>query len=589
MTTDVPLAFRQRRALLAAIALLALPSGVAAVAVILLGDRVTYPAATASVTVLAAWAFIGGGLVAWATRPDNRTGALMVLTGFLLLAGSLSDANGALAFTVGLVAGPVAQAVFAHLLLAFPQGRLHSRSEQALVIAAYLDVTVVQLVMLAFMDYREVRGCPCPTNLLFVATDDTLHESLMTAQRAVGVALAVGVVVVTARRWWNATQVLRRSLAPVLSTGAIAVVLAGASLVVAEFSDAPAGTYLGLAATLAVAFVPLGFLVGLLRSRLARSAVGDLVIALGHQLAPGQLRGALARALGDPSLDLAYRLPDGEVYVDLEGHAVDLPPGGGSRAVTYVERGGHRIAAAIHDASLLDDPSLVESACAAAGLALENAGLQAELRARLVELEASRTRLVEATVSERRRIERDLHDGTQQRLVSIAMSLGLLDARLPDDPQGAKPIVRESREALSAALTELRELTQGIYPSILTELGLPAALEDLCSRAAVPTLLSTRVDHRLPDQVEIAAYYVVSEALTNAAKHSRSRNVSVAATFDGAQLRVEVRDDGSGGARVEDGSGLRGLSDRVEALGGWLSVTSPAGQGTIIRAGLPCE
>jgi len=209
-------------------------------------------------------------------------------------------------------------------------------------------------------------------------------------------------------------------------------------------------------------------------------------------------------------------------------------------------------------------------------------------RARLVELQASRTRLVEATDAERRRIERDLHDGTQQRLVWIAMSLGLLDSKLPANGAQAKPIVAETREALAAALAELRALTHGIHPAILTERGLPPALDELCHRSALTAHLRLFLDGRLPAPVETAAYYVVSEALTNAAKHSGAGEVRVAATREGGQLIVEVADDGVGGASAANGSGLRGLADRVEALGGRLSVASPPGRGTTLRAEFPC-
>jgi signal transduction histidine kinase len=253
-----------------------------------------------------------------------------------------------------------------------------------------------------------------------------------------------------------------------------------------------------------------------------------------------------------------------------------------------VERSGQPVAVLIHDVALEHNAKLVESVCAAAGLALENERLQAELRARLVELQASRARLVQATDAERRRIERDLHDGTQQRLVSIAMSLGLAESKLPAGPERAKPIVAETREALAAALAELRDLTQGIYPTILTERGLSAALDELCSRSALTAHLRLFLDGRLPIPVETAAYYVVSEALTNAAKHSQASEVSVAASCSGSVLTVEVTDDGVGGVGNGTGSGLRGLADRVEALDGRLSVSSPSGQGTTLRAEFPC-
>jgi signal transduction histidine kinase len=226
--------------------------------------------------------------------------------------------------------------------------------------------------------------------------------------------------------------------------------------------------------------------------------------------------------------------------------------------------------------------------CAAASLALENERLQAELRARLVDLQASRARLVGATDAERRRIERDLHDGTQQRLVSIAMSLGLLESKLSGREEAARPLLRETREALSVALEELRELTHGINPPLLVERGLAAALDELCRRAALPIHVRLQLDGRLPDQVESAAYFVASEALTNAAKHSHASEVRVAASAGAGTLTVEVCDDGIGGAGPAGGSGLRGLADRVEALGGRFTVSSPPGRGTTLRAEIPC-
>jgi signal transduction histidine kinase len=255
---------------------------------------------------------------------------------------------------------------------------------------------------------------------------------------------------------------------------------------------------------------------------------------------------------------------------------------------TVVERDGHPIAALIHDPALQENTELIDSVCAAAAMTLENERLQAELRARLGELQASRARLVDATEAERRRIERDLHDGTQQRLVSLTMSLGLLDTKLPADPEAAKPIAREARAALAVALEELRELSQGIHPAVLMERGLEAALEELADRAALPAYVEASIDDRPCPAVDAAAYFVVSEALTNAVKHSHAHEVRITASRRHGFLTVEVTDDGIGGAALRRGSGIRGLTDRVEALGGRLVVSSPPGRGTSLRAELAC-
>jgi signal transduction histidine kinase len=571
-------------------AVVAVPAGVGAALVLATSDQVRFPVTTASLTVLAAWTFVAAGAVAWTSRPGNRVGPLMVIAGLLLLAGSLSAAETSRAFTIGVLLAPLSTAVFAHLLVAFPSGRLDSTSERVAVGLAYADATAVQLVMLLFMDYRTAPGCPCPRNALFIHRADGLHEALMTAQRALGLALVVWVIAILVRRWRQASPPLRRSLGPVLSTGSVAAALSGCALVLSELSDTAAGEVMGLAATAAIAFVPLGFLTGLLRSRLARAAVGGLVTELGGPMPPGALTGALARALGDPSLELVYRRPDSEAYVDLAGEPVPVEESG-HRAVSYVVRDGRRIAAVLYDPALRDNPHLVESACSAAGLAIDNERLQAELRARLADLRASRARLVDATEAERRRIERDLHDGTQQRLVAMGMTLGLLEARLRDSPE-ARPLVEEARQALGAALSELRDLTQGIYPTVLTERGLSAALEELCRRAAIPTRLDIEPDEahvaRPPASVETAAYYVVSEALTNAAKHSGAAQARVTVERRDRRLVVRVADDGVGGAGLAGGTGLRGLADRVEAVDGRLEVVSPPGHGTVLSVELPC-
>jgi signal transduction histidine kinase len=572
---------------LLATALVALVGGVAAAATELSDPSVDHPVAQASAALLSAWALVAAGLVAVASRPGNRTGVLMTLGGLLLLLGATSNADSAWLFSLGALVSTLPQAVFAHLLLAFPEGRLHSRTERVLVAAAYVDVTLVQVVMLLFMDYRTGEGCPCPQTKLFLVHQESVHAAVMSTQRLVGVAIWLGVVAVFWRRWRTASPPLRRSLAPVLGTGVLAVSVVGLALLSEQVVGSAAGDWPALASLLAVSLVPVGFLVGLLRSRLARAAVGDLVIELGRPMAPGDLRTALGRALGDPSRDLIYRRPDTDTYVDLHGRHVELPTPGGRQAVTYVERDGQPIAAAVHDATLADDPSLIQAACAAAGLALENERLQAELRARLDDLRASRARIVAAGDDERRRLERNLHDGAQQRLVSLSVALSLAQAWLARDPDAASAALTAARADLDEAVTELRELAHGIPPALLTDRGLAAALAGLARRAPMPVDVDA-TSERLPGPVEAAAYYLIAEAVTNATKHACATRVSVTVARDGDHVQVDVVDDGVGGADLVGGSGLRGLRDRVEALDGHLSVTSPPRRGTRITVRLPC-
>jgi signal transduction histidine kinase len=569
------------------VALAALAAGVGAA--LLAAGRVDepYQTADAPLALLVGWTFVASGLVAWRQRPGNRLGPVMIFTGFAWFATFLTDAHAGWPFTLGTAIQSVYLVGFVYLVLSFPTGRLRGRADMALIAGAIALVTVVEWTSLLFSESHAVLCDRCPPNVLLVERNDGLASGLLQLQRITGVALALLTVVLLVRRWRAATAAERRSVAPVLWAGSATVVVLAVSIandVVGE----PLGQLGKWALYCVFASVPIAVLVVLLQRRLARGAVAGLVVELGERADGTDLRDALARALGDPSLDVAYWFPSGDRYVDRDGQRIELPGPGTGRTATVVERDGQPIAALVHDTALAENAELVRSVCAAAALTLENERLQAALRARLAELQASRARLVEATETERRRIERDLHDGTQQRLVSLAMSLGLAESKLADDPSAAAPLVREARETLALALAELRELSQGIYPSLLTERGLGAALDDLCRRAALPATLDASLPVRLPQQVEAAAYFVTSEALANAAKHSHATEVRIRARLERGVLLVEIADDGIGGAGTGSGTGLRGLADRVEALGGRLTLSSPPGRGTTIRAEIPC-
>ena len=263
-----------------------------------------------------------------------------------------------------------------------------------------------------------------------------------------------------------------------------------------------------------------------------------------------------------------------------------LPEDGSGRTATFVEHDGQHIAALVHDSALAHQPDLLEAVCAAASVALEQERLQAELSARVVELQASRERIVAAGDAERRRLERDLHDGAQQRLVAIALQLRLLQRRVGHDPS-TEELVAAASDQLALSLSELRELARGLHPAVL-EHGLAAALESLASRSTVATTVSYEAPDRLPEPVELAAYFVASEALANVGKYAHATTVSMRVWRAGRVAGIEVADDGVGGADDSAGSGLRGLADRVEALEGRLRVVSPPGAGTTVTAELPC-
>jgi signal transduction histidine kinase len=339
--------------------------------------------------------------------------------------------------------------------------------------------------------------------------------------------------------------------------------------------------------SVAMLAVPVALAVGLIWQGGGRGAVAGLVVEL-ERTPPGGVRDALARTLGDPTLELALWLPDRGEYVDATGRPVTLPGSDSGRATTILGLRDSPVAALVHDPILLERQKLLASAGAAARLALENERLQAELRAQLAELQASRKRIVAAGDDERRRLERDLHDGAQQRLLSIGLALQLARARLGPDANGATDLLAEADQELRATLDELRELARGIHPAVLTERGLAAALRSLADRATVPVTIAEMPDERLPAATEAAAYFLVSEALANVAKHARASHVRVRVAHTGGQLLVEVDDDGVGGADPSGGSGLRGLADRVHALDGRLSVESTPGRGTTLHAAIPC-
>jgi signal transduction histidine kinase len=538
-------------------------------------------------TLLVGASLVGSGLGSWRARPDNRLGPVMVFTGFAWFAAQLSEAPSPLLYTVGAAVQYVFVAGFVYVLLSFPSGRLERRLDRGLVWAVVALTVGLTLVAMLYGNKTGLRCSTCPDNLLRVFDNNTRAQRLLDLQRVLGGVLILTTIGVLGSRWLHASAPQRRAVSPVLVAGC-ATLAALIGTIVDDLVGDPLGALPATVFFYMSATVPVSVLVVFLQRRLARGGVAGLVVQLGEPSAFADLREALARALGDPSLELAFWFPAEARYVGGDGRTVELPEADSGRLSTLVEREGQPIAVLLHDPVLEHNAELVRSVCAAAGLALENERLQAELRARLVELQASRARLVEATDAERRRIERDLHDGTQQRLVSIAMSLGLLEAKLPAQAAVVQPLVRETRESLALALQELRELSHGIHPPLLAEQGLAAALDELCRRAALPTRLDTAFHERLPDRVESAAYFCASEALTNAAKHSHGTDVRVVASCDGQTLTVEVTDDGIGGATASGGSGLRGLADRVEALGGRLTLSSPPGRGTMVRAEIPC-
>ena len=528
--------------------------------------------------VAVAWSFIASGLIAWTRGPEIRLGLLMVLTGFAVFVGPLLQyASSSLLFTIGVFVAVDWLIFLVLFLLSFPHGRLSSQRDRLLLAPFVVALVPLQLLWLLFWDPGAAPG-----NAFLVWPDAGVADAVDWTQRIIVAGGALALTGVLARRWLVASPSLRRSLTPILA-GGVATVLASAAIILDTVGSPWAPLDWILLGTLTA--VPLAVLADMLRARLARSAVGELVVELSTNRPPSNLRDALARALHDPSLRLAYWLPEYETYADRAGRPVEVRPEPG-RTTTVVERGGKPVAALLHDSSLQREPALLDAVVAAAGIALENGRLESELRARVEELRRSRARIVEVTQTERRRLERDLHDGAQQRLVTLSLQLSALERQLAGQPHAIHAL-EQARHELDQSLRELRELARGIHPAVVTDRGLGVALDSLVSRATVPVELEVDLDTRPPEAVELAAYYVVSETLTNVAKHARASVARVDVTRNNGLLVVEVHDDGVGGANAEGGSGLGGLGDRVEALGGQLRVSSPKGGGTHIRAEIP--
>jgi signal transduction histidine kinase len=496
------------------------------------------------------WTFIGCGLVGWARRSESRTGPLLAATGFTWFVGTFVGVGvpavaWLAAHLVRLHRGPLVQ-----LVLTYPSGRPGSRLVRGAIAAGYAAAVITPI-------WRS---------------------------EAATIVLAGLLLGVCAREYVRAVGPSRRArLMALQAASGLSLVLAGTA---AARLLLPPGEVSGpslLVYEVALCVLAGGLLAGLIVAPWQRAAVADLVVELGEARS-GTLRGELARALGDPSLEIGYWLPDRAVFVDADGRVLALPDAGSGRSVTVVEGEGQPVAALVHDPAVLEDPGLLEAVTSAAQLAAANARLRAEVQARVEELAASRRRILAAGDEERRRLERRLHEGAEARLRELAGTLrrGHWSA---SGEQTKKQLAR-SQEQLGRTLEDLRRLAQGLHPRVLSEQGLEAALATLAKDLPLPVDLNVP-SAQLPQRVAVVAYFICAEALANVAKHAAAARVTVAVTASDGRLRVEIADDGVGGADPTRGSGLRGLADRVETIGGTLRVESTPGRGPRLAAEIP--
>ncbi len=531
--------------------------------------------------------FLVAGIAAWVRWPASRLGLLFTIAGYLyLLPYMLTNLANPVAFTIGNLTQGIYTAAVAHLGLAWPSGRLRSRFECGVVIAEYAQNVGISLAAMMFWN-PAFSGCNvgCPANVLLVGGGSRPALNTVDAIGGyTGLVLTAIVLTLIVQHWRAARGWSRRAMVPLvwlaLAVGAEQILTGGAVNL-----SLPSLVSFGLAPLVMLAG-PVLFVISTVRARTAGGALGAAIVNLESEASPGRLRDALARALGDSTLQLAFLQADGTGYLDTSGQVVEVSRPDAGRAVVPVA--GSDGAVLVYDEGLELEPQLVRLTAAAASMALEHARLQAEVEAQLEQVRASRARIVEAGDAERRRLERDLHDGAQQRLVTLSLALGMArDRAAGADPELGALIESASKEA-KEALTELRELARGIHPAVLTETGLAGAIQALAERSAVATTITGVPGGRFPAAIEATAYFVVSEALANAAKHAMATGAEVTIRRRPGRLVVEVSDDGAGGARPDAGSGLRGLADRVASVGGVLRVDSPPGCGTRLEADIPC-
>jgi signal transduction histidine kinase len=514
-----------------------------------------WPSPSALADLAAGWALMGSGLIAWSRRPGSRVGPLIVISGFAWFLGTLAGSNIGLLAIVGALALTIHRAPLIHAIVGYPTGRVLGRMGVALVIAAYGYAVVVPLT-------RDDVATIIIATTLVASTIWTYNRSTGPQRQARRVAVAAAAV-----------------LAMPLLTGSIGrVAEAGPDLEGALDWIYPA----------LVALVGIILATDLSRGRWADAEVTRLVVDLGDPPRAG-IRGRLAEALADPSLELAYWLPESGGYVDEIGQQIHVPAVGSGRAVTVLEQHGERVGALVHDPAVFDDPVLLQAVAAAAQMALANVRFQADVRRHLDDLEASRRRLLETSDAQSRRLELRLRRGVGRQLSDLGEVLER--ARADSAPSGTVEVgalLIDAQRELDEAQNDLARLAAGVRPPVLAELGVGAALSALAERSRVPVRLSVPAG-RLPDRVETAVYFICSEAVANVQKYANASRVDVDARIQGGSVVVVVADDGVGGADPSAGSGLDGLRDRTEALGGRFSIDSPPGHGTRIIAAIPLD
>ena len=545
------------------------------------------------------------GLFAMRRTPFTRFGQLLAITGAIWFLTTLANAGDPLLYSIGRVSAWIAEPLLVYLLLAFPTGRLTHRADRVIAGLMALLVLVLYLPTALLVETYPVpvpwTSCvaSCPQNAFMVVNEEpALAEDIIRPLREVlTVALFAAAAVRLAQRLFASTPLGRRALAPVLAVAWLRAVAFSAILLGRLIApDAKVHEVSVWALTLGVPLTALAFLAGLVRWWVyIATATQRLAVRLRGHPEPDDLRDALAEAFDDRSLDVVYWIGDGDGHwADADGLPVAWPGAVAGRAVTEVRDGERRVAAILHDTALEGDRAFIDTATSYALMTLDNHRLSAQTSALLRAVRESRARIQSAADDERRRIERDLHDGAQQRLVALRIKLELAAERTDRGDGGGTAgaaMLRALGADVEQALDEVRSLARGIYPAPLADRGLVEGLRAAALRNPLPTTVLAAGVGRHPREIESAAYFCCLEALQNVAKHAAGATAAVIEVRDDGVLRLQVRDDGAGfdPVAVDGGSGITNMRDRLAAVGGELQLSSAPGRGTIVTGTIPLE
>jgi signal transduction histidine kinase len=531
---------------------------------------------------------IGVGFAATATllavqeEQQGNAGMFVVLT-LVWVSGQVTTRDVGVLTPLLLWVACFTQVVAAAVLLRYPRARLDRVGRRFIVTCALL-LGLVQVLIIVTLD-RASWPTPLPPGPWPTVRDDPqLNDALWQLRWIVWGVAGPLFLVLLVRRWRQLRSMERKSLSPILLTAAVATATISVRLVDVRL-PAPAALVLEIIRAYAAVAVSGAFVLSAIRMRLARAAVATLASELSGSVSVEEVRDALRRALADPTLEVWYWIPDHAAYVDAAGTDRLLPSEDAHVLAPVADSQGTPMAVVVADEGLRRHRDLVDSAVAVSRLALENGRLQASLRTQLTEVREARARLLHAGLEQRRRLERDLHDGAQQRLLALGMRLAALETTVTD--QRTTRSIQAAKEELNQALVELRDLAHGLYPVVLSQSGLDPALEAVTERLSVPVVRDIAPRRWAPD-LESTAYLIACEALTNACKHAGPSSIHLRIYERHEHLVVDVSDDGRGSAGLAAGEGVRAIKDRVEAVGGRLDVHSTVGAGTRVIAELPC-